>query len=270
MIPARAMLGRLGRWGLNTVVMLGAMLRLATRSVYWTFIAPLRGFRFRGGPLAIQMVRAGVEPVPIVCMVLLFVGMILCFQMARVLEFLAPDAVPYVADAVGKAVVLELGPLLTAVVMSGFIGAAIAAELGTMKVNEEVLALEVHALSPIRFLVVPRFWGAVMMIPCLTIMANMVGIIGGFLVGTQLLNVPTWQYIYRTIQAIQPRDLWQGLIKSGVFAIVISLIACQRGLRVEGGAEGVGKATTSSVVLCIVYIIAFDCLLTVIFFYTWR
>ncbi|HOX39019.1 MAG TPA: ABC transporter permease [Candidatus Brocadiia bacterium] len=262
--------GAIGRKGLGTVSLLGALLRMLGSAAYWSFIAPFRGLGFRYGATAEQMVRAGINPVPIVCLVLLFVGMILCFQMARVLEYLAPDAVPYVADAVGKAIILELGPLLTAVVMSGFIGAAIAAELGTMTVNEEVLALEVHALSPIRFLVVPRFWGAVLMIPCLTILADIVGVFGGFMIGTNLLGIPPWQYIYRTIEAVPMRDFWQGLIKSLAFSIVISLIACDRGLRVEGGAEGVGKATTTSVVLCIVYIIAVDCLLTIVFYYTWR
>lgn len=262
--------GGVGHLCLEGFRFIGGLAHLLRSTVSWTFLAPLHGQRVKGRYIVQQMVRVGFYSIPINVMVLLFVGMILCFQIARVLELLSPDMIIYVADAVGKAMVLELGPLLTAVVMSGFVGAAMAAEIGTMKVSEEVLALEAGALNPIRFLVVPRFWGAVIMFPCLTVIGEEVGVFGGFLVGWLVLRQPVAQYIAHTQTAIQPMDVFQGLIKSVAFGIVIVLIACFQGLRVEGGAEGVGKATTASVVKCIEYIILVDCVLTVLFYFTWR
>lgn len=263
-------IGNVGRLSTGGFRFIGGLGHLLADTISWSFLGVLGRYKLRRKPFTDQMVRVGYYSIPINCLVLLFVGMILCFQMARVLELLSPEMVIYVADAVGKAMVLELGPLLTAVVMSGFVGAAMAAEIGTMKVAEEILALEASALNPIRFLVVPRFWGAVTMFPCLTVIGEIMGVIGGWVIGSLVLQVPSPQYLEHTRKAITSTDVFQGLTKSVAFGIVIVMIACYQGLRVEGGAEGVGKATTQSVVKCIEYIIIVDCILTVLFYYTWR
>jgi len=262
--------GMVGNLSAGLFRFVGGLGSLFAATISWSFVGPLKGYKVSRKAVTEQMVRVGYYSIPITCMVLLFVGMILCFQMARVLGTLSPDWVIFVADAVGKAMVLELGPLLTAVVMSGFVGAAMAAEIGTMKVAEEVLALEASALNPIRFLVVPRFWGAVIMFPCLTVIGEVMGVTGGFLVGWLVLRVPVPQYLAHTRSAIQTMDVFQGLIKSVAFGISIVMIACYQGLKVTGGAEGVGKATTTSVVKCIEYIIIVDCILTILFYYTWQ
>jgi phospholipid/cholesterol/gamma-HCH transport system permease protein len=269
-VNARPVFGPIGRFLLGGFRFVGGVGRLLAQVLYWSLVGPFHGRSVRLRHVIRQMVRVGFYSVPINCLVLLFVGMILCFQMARVLEYLSPETVIYTADAVGKAMALELGPLLTAVVMSGFVGAAMAAEIGTMKVSEEILALEAGAINPIRFLVAPRFWGAVVMFPCLTVIGETVGILGGLLVGVAVLRVPAGQYLAHTRNAILPADIFQGLVKSVAFGIVVVLIACYQGLRVRGGAEGVGKATTASVVKCIEYIILVDCALTILFFYVWR
>jgi phospholipid/cholesterol/gamma-HCH transport system permease protein len=261
----KAFFGYLGRTGTQTLRYIGGMGYLFLDSLYWAFIAPFKGFRFRRDATFEQMVRVGVQSIPITFLVLLFVGMILAFQMARVLRPLG--FTDYVADVVGIAVTRELGPLLTAIVMSGYVGAAIAAEVGTMKVSEEILALQTSALSPVRFLVVPRLFGAMIMFVPLTVLADLIGVLGGYLISTQLLDMSPSLYINRTIVAVKNKDIITGLIKSEAFAIIVSLVACYEGMGVTGGAEGVGKSTTASVVLSIVFIIIADCFFTALFYF---
>ncbi len=160
----------------------------------------------------------------------------------------------------------ELGPLLSGIVLSGFAGASIAAELGTMVEGEEIKALRAHALNPIRFLVVPRFLATVLMLIMLTVIADAVGLFGGFLTGTFILDIDPQQYLSYTRDAVVPRDFITGLAKAGVFGLMISMIACYEGLNVTGGAEGVGRATTSTVVKSIVALITADVLFTAVFY----
>jgi len=251
---------------MTTIRRIGGMGFLLSDAAYWTFVAPLRGKRFRWRATFYQMVRVGVNSIPITCLVLLFLGMILALQMAYVLKALG--VTEYVADVVGIAMTRELGPLVTAIVMAGYAGAAIAAELGTMNVSEEILALETSALNPISFLVVPRLVAAMVMIPALTCIANLVGILGGMLIAVLVLDASPWGYLDRTIDAMKNKDIITGLIKSEAFAVVIAVIACFEGLHVSGGAEGVGKSTTRTVVNCIVWVIVVDCLFTAIFYYS--
>ena len=184
-----------------------------------------------------QMVRIGVRSIPIVAIVQVFIGVILALQ-------LAPTLADYgqlerVADVVGIAMIRELGPLLTAIVLSGFAGASIAAELGAMVESEEIKALRAHALHPIRFLVVPRFLATTIMIVALAVMADFIGVLGGFLAAVLVLDVPPWLYINLTQTALKTTDFLTGLVKAGVFGAVISMIACYEGLGVRGGPEGV-------------------------------
>jgi len=152
-------------------------------------------------------------------------------------------------------------------VMTGFSGAAITAEIGTMVVSEEVLALETGALNPVRFLVVPRVLAAMAMMPIVTLFATYVGILGGFFVGTVLLDIEAEKYLSRTLESLKYKDVATGLVKAEAFGIIVALIACQEGFRVSGGAEGVGRATTNSVVRSIVAIIICDMLFTALFYY---
>ena len=169
---------------------------------------------------------------------------------------------------VSVGVARELGPVLTALVVAGRVGAAITAELGTMKVTEQIEALDTMALSPIRFLVVPRFLALLVMLPCLTLFADLLGIFGGFLVGGFNLHLDPYRYITFSFQFMEWKDVWTGLVKSFVFAVIISMVGCYMGLKTKGGAEGVGKSTTLSVVTSFIFIILFDCILTGIFYFT--
>ena len=263
----RSAIGNVGRSGRSTIEYLGGMWYLFQDSVYWATVGVAKGHKFGRRAAFEQMVRAGVKSIPITFLVLFFVGMILAFQMSRVLMTLG--FIDQTADIVGIAIVWELGPLLTAIVMAGFVGASIAAEIGTMVVSEEIVALETSAIDPVRFLVLPRLFALMVMLPCLTVLTNLVGLLGGFIIGTGLLDIAAPLYIRRTCEALKVKYLAQGLIKIEAFAIAIVLIACYEGLNVRGGAEGVGKATTESVVRAIVFTIVADLLFTTVFFYIW-
>jgi phospholipid/cholesterol/gamma-HCH transport system permease protein len=211
------------------------------------------------------MAFVGAGSIVIAFFVAFFTGIVIAMQSAYQLSKFGANI--YVAPMVAVSLARELAPVLTALVVAGRVGAAIAAELGTMKVSEQIEALETMALNPIRYLVVPRFLALLIMLPCLTIMADIVGIFGGFLVGVFNLKLDPYRYITFTFKYMLWKDVWTGLVKSVAFAIVISMIGCYMGLNTKGGAEGVGKATTLSVVTSFILIILFDCILTGIFFF---
>jgi phospholipid/cholesterol/gamma-HCH transport system permease protein len=152
--------------------------------------------------------------------------------------------------------------------MSGFAGAAIAAEIATMNVNEEILALEAGALSPIRFLVLPRMVGVMMMMMCLTLIADVAGMLGGYVVGVYMLDIASGQYIQINNDAVMWADIPKGLIKAACFGLLITVVACRQGLKANGGALGVGRATTTSVVHSIVLVIAANLAFAVLFYWT--
>ncbi len=172
----------------------------------------------------------------------------------------------YVADLVGVSLTRELGPLMTAIIIAGRSGSAIAAELGTMKVSEEVDALTAMGLDPVEFLALPRIVAMGIMLPCLTTLADVIGILGGVVVAWVSLGIPVGNYIEQTLNALLLKDIFSGLIKSGVFAVIIAGVGCYQGFRVKGGAEGVGRRTTASVVASIFLIIAADLVFTLIFY----
>jgi len=161
----------------------------------------------------------------------------------------------------------ELGPLVSAIVLTGFAGASIAAEIGTMVVSEEVEALEASAIHPVRFLVVPRMLATTVMMVCLAVVGDLMGSIGGMLVSRAFLDVPFIQYTNHTFEAVKMKDFVTGLVKSGVFGAMISSLACFLGLGVTGGAQGVGVATTRTVVLTIVALIFVDLMFTAAFYF---
>lgn len=234
---------------------------------YFIFIAPFgpRKLKIRTGPIYTQMARVGYSSLGVVTVVLLFMGMVLALQMAYILKKFG--VTEYVGAVVGVGMFRELGPLITCIVMSGYIGAAIAAELGTMAVSEELEALTAGAVHPVRFLVVPRFIATTVMVPCVTMIGNFVGILGGMFIAYKVLKISPALYVQKMMEPMVVKDILTGVFKSWVFAAIIALIACFEGMRVESGAEGVGQATTKSIVLSIVMIIISDCALTTFFYF---
>ncbi len=222
--------------------------------------------RIRLGRVAIvsQVVRLGARAIGIVMLLSMAIGAILALQMEPPLrDFGQTDKI---ANIVGVAVLRELGPLISAVILTGFAGAAVAAEVGTMVVGGEIEALEAHALNPVRFLVVPRVLATTISLVCLTVLADIVAIASGMFVSVYVHNVPAVQYWDNTLVQCEAKDLLTGLVKAAVFGMLIGLISCYNGLRVTGGAAGVGRATTATVVASVVSVIFADLIFTTIFF----
>ncbi len=223
-----------------------------------------RGIRFGKTALVTQLVRVGVLSISIVMLVSACIGVILALQMAPPLQDFGQ--VDKTANIIGIAVFRELGPLISAIVLTGFAGASIAAEIGTMVVGEEIEALEAHALDPVRFLVVPRVLATTISLILLTIIGDLVSVFAGGVVGVVFLGVPYEVYKHNTLSQLQISDFTTGLIKAGVFGAVLGGIACHNGLQVSGGAAGVGRATTNTVVQTIVAVTFADLIFTAIFY----
>jgi phospholipid/cholesterol/gamma-HCH transport system permease protein len=253
---------RIGRQALGGLAYIGGLGLLAADAFSGLARGALR--RKTWAATAAQMVRVGVRSLGIVVIVQAFIGVILTLQMAPTLRNYGQ--LDRVADIVGISLVRELGPLITAIVLSGFAGASIAAELGTMVVAEEIEAMRAMALDPVRYLVGPRVLATVVMTVCLAVVADVVGVLGGMITSWQALGIAPGVYQAGTIDAVTVLAFATGLIKAGIFGLLISLIACFEGLRVVGGAEGVGRATTRTVVFSIVSLIGADCLFTAIFY----
>jgi len=248
------------------VAPLRQFLTLNAQILYWIFLAPLRGKPgVRPSEVFHQMVRIGVQAVPMTALTSFSIGLTLAMQGAYQLAKMG--ATSFVPDLVSISLLRELGPLLTGVVVIGRSGSAITAELGTMKVSEEIEALEAMAINPIRFLVAPRFLAMLVMLPVLTIFGNYIGFVGGWSICHFTLDMNTSAYILRLIASANPIDLYSGVIKSFVFAWLIVTISSQAGLHVSGGAEGVGQSTTSSVVVSIISMLVANAVLTALFFF---
>lgn len=240
-------------------------LELSFGVLYWALVAPLRGQPFKLSHVFRQMVHIGVRALPMVSLTAFSIGVTLAMQAAHELRRMGASI--YVPDLVTVSLLRELGPVLIAVIVIGRSGSAVTAELGTMKVSEEIEALQVMAINPVRFLIVPRVLAMLVMLPALTVFGNYVGMFGGWTICHFALDMSTAGYILRSIQSAHPWDLYSGLVKSVVFAWLTITIACDTGLRVEGGAEGVGAATTGSVVWSLLSMLIANALLTGIFFF---
>lgn len=228
------------------------------------FSCILHRVRFGKGAFITQIVRIGVRSIGIVCLVCACIGLILAIQMQPPLsEFGQADKI---ANIVGVAVLRELGPLIAAIVLTGFAGASIAAELGTMVVGEEIEALRSQALNPIRFLAMPRVIATVLSLTLLTIIGDVVAVVAACFVTVQFLGVPFDVYVDNTLSQVVIADFTTGLIKAAVFGMILAAIACHNGLKVTGGAAGVGKATTDTVVQTILTIVIVDMLFTLVFY----
>jgi len=256
----------LGRGVLGLLRFIG----LLTLLLYDTFAAiPGSLFSRRGRALGwsnlwAQMDRVGVRSISIVCLVLFCIGAILSLQMAPILRQFG--LVSMVSDIISVAVGRELGPLVSAIVLTGFAGASIAAEMGSMVVGEEIEALEAHAIDPIRFLVVPRVLATTIMMVCIAVVADVAGVAGGLVISRIFLGVNSAQYLHHTFNILKLKDFITGLIKAACFGAIISGLACRLGLSVTGGAQGVGVATTRTVVYTIVALITVDLIFTGVFY----
>jgi len=251
----------IGGAALRFVRYVGGISLLALDTVRVTAVGPFRGRPVHARDLWSQMVRVGPSSLLVVFEVNFFIGMILALIGGNILSSIATGFVDYVGNLMSVGIVLELGPLLTAIIMTGYIGAALAAELATMVVTEEVTALRTTGLDPIRILVAPRLLATVIMVPCVTVLGDLVGIVGGQIVALQILDVPSHTYWERVWDQLGRDDIWHGFQKSIVFGAIIGSIGCYQGFQVKGGAEGVGRVTTQAVVSSILLIIVADAIL---------
>jgi len=232
---------------------------------YWSLISPLRGKPVRFRASIYEMVKAGYQSVPIVAVISFFIGIILAFQAAYQLKRVG--ALIYVANLVGVSITRELGPIMTAIIFSGRSGSAFAAEIGSMKAAEEIDALVSMGINPIRFIVVPKLIALMIMLPALTVFSDFIGIFGGFVLSVSILEIHPVNYMQQTINALLVKDVMTGLVKAWAFGIVITVVGAYQGFRVSGGAEEVGRRTTSAVVASIFLVIVFDLFFTTLFYY---
>ena len=256
----------IGESTIDSLAYLGNLARLTGGASRAVFIEPFRGRKLRLSRAIHQAMAVGVEAIPIVSLISFFVGTILALQGAYQLRKLG--AMQLVASAVALVLTRELGPLLTAIIVIGRSGSAFAAEIGTMKVNEELDALETMALDPVHFLVAPKFLAMMLMVPCLTIWGDFMGICGGGSFGVAFAGFTWGSYFRATLDSLVLRDIMTGLLKSFLFGIVITAVGCQEGISTGLGAEEVGRSTTSAVVKSIFLVIAVDLIFTAIFYFT--
>lgn len=260
LVVVRAMVQTVGQLSINLSYHAGGLALLLKDTLTTLFKTKLKW------DLTIdQMHKIGVTSLPLVALTALFTGMVLALQSAYQMRLFAAEQ--FVADLVALSITRELGPVLTAMVVAGRVGAAMAAELGTMKVTEQIDAMKVLAVDPIRYLAVPRFVAAFFMLFILTIFADTIGMLGGYLISVFKLGMSSHQYILRSITVLIVKDVVTGLIKSFFFGAIIAVVGCYFGFRASGGAEGVGRATTLAVVTALVVIIATDALFTAVFYF---
>lgn len=246
----------LGRKVVTIAEHLGKITNLFFQILFWAWKKPID---FKN--INKQMVEVGVNSLTVTSLTSLSTGMVLGLQMGAASKNILNEPL-YVGTAVGFSMVKELGPVLTAIVIAGRIGAAITAELGTMRVTEQIDALYTLGANPVKYLVVPRFLACVFMIPVLTIYSNLIGIMGGYFVSVYKLSIPSTRYYHDIVDFMKIGDIMHGLIKCVIFGTIIALVSCYKGFTTEGGAEGVGKATTQSVVISMVLILVTDTFLT--------
>lgn len=211
-----------------------------------------------------QMVRVGVDSIPVVFLTTLFTGMVMALQTFTVLKRF--NAENYVGSLVALSMVRELAAVLSGLIVAGRAGSAMGAELGTMRVTEQIDALEVMATDPVHYLVVPRVWATTVMLPLLVVMGNGVGIFGGYLVAVVLMGANPVAYMDNTFQFMDLNDFFSGVAKAAVFGLLLAAIGCQQGFYTTGGAEGVGRATTKAVVVASIAILITDFFLTRLLF----
>ena len=243
--------GAIGRMLINFTNEVGRVLLLLADTLRYAAKPP---YDFRN--TLKQMMEVGVMSVPVVLITAIFTGMVLALQTYT--GFKRFGAETLVGSVVALSLTREMGPVLTGLIVAGRAGAAIAAELGTMRVTEQIDALETLATNPVKYLIVPRFIAGLVMLPALTVIADIVGILGGFLITVGYFDASSAQYWERTWDFLENQDIYNGLIKACVFGAAISIVCCYKGFYTRGGAEGVGKATTGAVVISFMTILISD------------
>lgn len=238
---------------------MGRFFEILGRTFAWTFRPP---YDFQ--QLTRQMVRIGVDSLPVVLLTALFTGMVMALQTFSTLKRF--NAEGFVGSLVALSMVRELAPVISSLLIAGRCGSAMGAELGTMRVTEQIDALEVLATDPVHYLVVPRVWATVFMLPLLIVVADVIGIVGGYLISVVYFGANPVTYVENTFRFMDLADLSSGLIKAAVFGLIIAVVGCQKGYFTRGGAEGVGRATTRAVVLASIAILISDFFLTKILY----
>ncbi len=259
------LVGAVGRRALELLAAAARVSVLIVDTMTWLVVAPLRGKGLRVKSAVQHFVEFGVRSLPIVGMICFLIGVIIALQSSYTLDRWGANR--FIATLVGVSALRELAPLMTAILITGRSGSAITAEIGTMKVGEEIDALEVMGLNPIKFLVVPKFLAMMVAVPCVTVVAMFIMIAGGWAASVLIVGVSSGIYIEQTVNSLAEKDLVIGLTKSVFFAVAICWVGVYRGFQVEGGAEGVGRQTTSSVVTAIFLIIIVDLVFTVLFYF---
>ncbi len=250
----------IGRHIISFMYFLGGLSNLAFKTIKFSFLPPYRKDR-----VLEQIKKAGLDSLPLVSLIALFIGFIFALQTAYFMQRIGSEL--YIASLVALSIVRELGPVITALVVAGRVGASITAELGSMQVTEQVDALETFATNPIKYLVVPRFIALSFVLPILTIYADAVGILGSYIICVFRLGINSSIYLRVTSEALYFKDVFNGLFKTIFFGMIIAIISCYEGFNVKGGAEGVGQATTRSVVFSFIMIIMADCIFTALFYF---
>jgi len=247
-----------GRFILTFLDQLGQAASMVYSCLFWLFKAPLEFAQ-----TIQQITKIGVDSLLVATLTSLFTGMVLALQAGTTMQSILSEPL-YIVTIVGFSLERELGPVLTAFVVAGRAGAAVTAEIGTMKVTEQIDALYTLGTNPIRYLVLPRMIGFLIAIPILSLCANISGMFGGFLVSVNALSVSPNVYLQDITTFIGVDDIMHGFIKSVFFAFMVGVVCCYKGLNTRGGAEGVGKATTQAVVTSMVLILVLDYFLTAI------
>ena len=253
------LLERIGRVFIRLFEETGLWVGMLGRTFLWTFRPP-----FEGGEWLRQMVRVGVDSIPVVFLTTMFTGMVMALQ--TYIGFHRVHAENFVGSVVALAMLRELAPVLVALMVTGRVGSSMAAEIGTMRVTEQLDALQALATDPVQYLFVPRVIAGIVMLPLLTILGDALGVGGGYLVGVKLMGANPVVYQNNTYQFLHMNDVWSGLIKSAFFGLILTLTGCVRGYYTSGGAEGVGRATTAAVVSASLIILFADFFLTKLLF----
>ncbi|MDD5712994.1 MAG: ABC transporter permease [Smithellaceae bacterium] len=237
----------------------GSIAVLFVSVVAWSVRPP-----FRLKDIVKQMEFVGVRSIFLVVLTGTFIGMVMALQGYHGFRMFGAESL--VGSTVALGMTRELGPVITALMITGRCGSAMAAELGTMRVTEQIDALYVMAANPVKHLIVPRMIAAIIMVPMLTVVSDFVGIVGGYFVGVHLLHINSGVFMANITKLVDLNDIYNGLVKAAVFGLILSLIGCYKGFNTKGGAEGVGRATTESVVLSSVAILVSDYFLTALMF----
>lgn len=264
-ISDRSFFERIGEGGMRIGHEVMTLLYLISDTAYFSAVGLIRKKGIRRGEFINQCIIIGMNAFPIVALISFLIGFILALQSAAQLRQFGASL--YVADLVAISMTREMGPIMTAIVFAGRSGSAIASEIATMVVTEETDALKSMALNPVRFIVVPKMYALSTMMPLLTILSMLIGILGALVIGVTYLDIGMKPFYDQVVQSLILKDIWTGLVKSLVFAWIIGLVGAFQGFRVKGGAEGVGRATTASVVVAIFMVILADSILGLIFYF---